>query len=1092
MNLEFSDGIQMAVDTNSSFEEEEVIALPISFAQQRLWFLDQLDPGSPVYNIPAAVRIDGSLDVRVLEQSFNALLERHEILRTTFAVVDDQPVQVVATVQPFTLLLEDLQSCPPSEQEALVQQRMHLAAVQPFDLQQGPPWHVRVFRLATRAHILFLNMHHIIADGWSIGILWRELGVLYTSLLAGRPATLPELPIQYADYAIWQRKWLTGERFDQQMEYWRQQLAGVPLSLDLPTDRVRPPLQAFHGSLYDFLLPSTLVTRLETLSEREGVTLFMTLLAVFQTLLYRYTGQNDVLVGTPVAGRTRAEVENLIGFFVNTLVLRGDLAGNPRFSEVLRQMRDVCLEAYTHQDIPFEKLVDELQVPHNPAFSPLVQVVLALQNTPMPPFEFADLTLHPTRIDNGTAKFDLTLYLQQSEQGLLGTVEYNVDLFEAETIERLVAHLHMLLEGVLANPGQRIDDLPLLTESERKRVLIEWNDTTVAYPRERCVQELIEAQAAQAPHAAAVVFEGKLLTYNELNRRANQLAHYLRQMGVGPDVPVALCLERSLEMLIGILGILKAGGAYVPLDPGYPAERLGYMLEDCQAPVLLIQQRLEGRFIEKQCRVIYLDTDWDEIAAQSEANLPHTIQGDHLAYIIYTSGSTGRPKGVMVRQRGLLNLCFGLRAFFDDPAVHNVALITSISFDISVNQIFPTLIFGRTLHIISDALKHDGRTLIEYLLKQSIHLLDAVPSYLNAVLTDMQAEPVTSTLRYILIGGEKLERRLLEKSFVQLGTEVTIVNIYGLTEITDINSLAAITCEDSRRPITIGRPLQNNRLYILNSCYQLQPLGVIGEVCIAGESLARGYWNRPDLTAEKFTVCPFGDGEVMCRTGDVGRWLPDGTIELLGRRDQQVKVRGFRIEPGEIEHLLARHPGVRESVVIVREDQPGDQRLVAYTVPFPGEMPSSQELRQYLQLLLPGYMVPIVVLMTELPHTPNGKIDRKALPVPQSVDTDAGASFIAPGTSTEIALAAIWREILGVERVGVEDSFFDLGGHSLLATRMAMQIHRKVGIEIPLRRLFETPTIRELAHYVEIVRQVEAASQISQTTSAFEGEEGEI
>lgn len=1091
MNLPFSGRPQMAVNAAIDWEEE-VIALPVSFAQQRLWFLNQLDPGSPVYNIPAAIHIEGELDVKVLEQSFNALIERHEILRTTFAVVDDEPVQVVSSAQPFTLPLEDLQHYPSSEQKAVVQQRMYLASTRPFNLQQGPLLSARLFRLAEKKHILFLNIHHIIADGWSIGILWHELGVLYTSLLTGGPSPLSDLPIQYADYAVWQRKWLTGERLARLTEYWRRQLAGAPVSLDLPTDWVRPPTQTFRGSLYNFSLPSALVTQLEALSAREGVTLFMTLLAVYQTLLYRYSGQDDVLVGTPVAGRTRSRVEDLIGFFVNILALRGDLAGNPCFSEVLRRTREVCLGAYAHQDMPFEKLVDELQVPRNPGLSPLVQVVLALQNTPMPPIEFAGLTLHPIRIDNGTAKFDLMLNLQQSDQGLLGTVEYNTDLFEEATIGRMMAHLQMLLEGIVANPEQRIDDLPLLTEREREQVVAEWNDTTAVYPREGCVHELIEVQAARTPDVAAVVFEGKQLTYKELNQQANQLAHYLRHLGVGPDVPVALCLKRSLEMLIGILGVLKAGGAYVPLDPSYPAERLRYMLEDCGAPVLLMQRELESQahFMEKQCKIVYLDADRDEIARQSEANLPRKVLGDNLAYIIYTSGSTGRPKGVMVRQRGLLNLCFGLRAFFEDLSVQNVALITSISFDISVNQIFPALIFGRTLHIISEAVKYDGRMLMEYVINRHIHLLDAVPSYLNAVLTDLQTERVTCALRYILVGGEKLERWLLDKAFRQLGKEVVIVNVYGLTEITDLNSLAILANGDTKGPVTIGRPLPNNRLYILNRRNQLQPPGVMGEVCIAGESLSRGYWRRPDLTAEKFVPCPFGEGEVMCRTGDIGRWLPDGTIELLGRADHQVKVRGFRIELGEIEQLLDRHPGVRESVAIVREDRPGDQRLVAYVVPLPGEKLSSREVRQYLQILLPGYMVPAVVVLAELPHTPNGKVDRKALPVPGS--TEVEALSVAPRTSTEMALAAIWKELLGVSQVGIEDSFFDLGGHSLLVTRMAAQIHRNVGVEIPLRRLFETPTIGELAHYIETVRQLGAASHISQTAATFEDEEGII
>lgn len=1066
---------------------EEALVLPVSFAQQRLWFLHQLEPDNCAYNMPVAVRISGALNSALLEQSLNMLIERHEILRTAFLVVDNQPSQVVVANVPFQLKIEDMPGGVLGDQEDLVQRRMREEASIPFDLRRVLLMRVHLFRLAQEMHMLLLIVHHIIADGWSMHLLLSELGELYTALLVRRAEKPSTGSIQYGDFAVWQRKWLAGARLEQHIAYWSQQLAGATTSLDLPVDRPRSSMQSFRGALYTFLLPQRLTRRLETWSEQEGVTLFMTLLAGFQAFLYRYTGQKDLIVGTPVAGRTRVETEKVVGCFVNLLALRCNLAGNPRFRALVQHVRETCLEAYAHQEVPFEKLVDELQVQRDPARPPLVQVVLAFQNMPTAPLTFAGLTLQPVRIDSHAAKFDFLLDAEPGEQGLAGTVEYNSDLFNEATIASMMRQLQTLLEGIMTDPDGRIDDFSLLTRQESEHIQIECNPGAADYPRETPLQKLFEIQVELHPDTPAVVCGADTLTYRELNMRANQLAHYLLALGIGPDVPVALFLERSVDVLIGIMGILKAGGAYVPLDPAYPVERLRSMLEDSGSPVVLLHYQMRGRLPEHPARRVYLDTEWEQISAYSMANPPCYSSTDHLAYLIYTSGSTGYPKGVMVTQHGVLNLCYGFRGLFEDTRVRNVALITSVSFDISVNQMFPTLLFGKTLHIIQDAIKYNRKAFVQYVMQRHIHLFDAVPSYLNVLVGELEGEHIAHELCYILAGGEKLEQRLVQAIFQQFGTDVSVINMYGLTETTDINALMLITHNERDRAVTVGHPLQNNRIYIVNRRDQLQPIGVVGEVCIAGESLARGYWRRPDLSAEVFVPCPFEKGAMMCRTGDLGRWLSDGTIELQGRIDHQVKVRGFRIEPGEIETLLNRHMAVRESVVIVREDRPGDQRLIAYVVLKAEKSFPASELRRYLQQHVPDYMLPVVVLLADLPRTPNGKIQRKGLPVPEVSASETG--YCAPGTKLEEALGHIWQDLLGVERIGIDDSFFEFGGHSLLATRLMMQIHREMDIEVPLRRLFETPTIRYLARYIEMARRL-AALALSGPSSMSDEEEG--
>jgi len=1064
--------------------EEEVVVLPASSAQQRLWFLEQLDPGNTAYIMPGAVRISGPVDVAALRRCLEALIERHETLRTALTVIDNEPVQVIVTRAALPWAYSDLRTEDPARREAVLQERMRLAISTPFDLQEAPLLRAHVFCVDDQTYVLVMALHHSIADGWSLNILLRELAVLYVD----GPAALTDLPIQFGDYVIWQQKVLAGPRLERQLAYWRQQLADAPTSLGLPTDRPRPLAQTFSGALYQFTLPQLLTQLLHAWAAQHDCTVFMGLLATFQTLLYRYSGQTDLIVGTPVAGRSRLETEGLVGCFVNLLALRGDLSGNPSFQTLVQRVRTSCLAAFAHQDVPFERLVEELSLARDPSRPPLVQVVLVLQNA-LPPVVFGQLAVQPMRIDNGAAKFDLLLELTPEQDWLTGTVEYNTDLFDEATIVQMMAHWQIILTAMVHDPTARIDDVAMLTALEERRVLYEWNYSAADYPRGALLQELFEVQAARQPEALAAVCEAQQISYGALNARANQLAHHLRQFGIGPDVPVALCLERSLGMLVAILGVLKAGGAYVPLDPEYPTERLRYMLNDSQAPVLLISQHLRNRLPEADARVIYLDSHWDTIRQQSVENPTLISSSEHLAYIIYTSGSTGRPKGVMVTQGGVVNLCFGLQTLFDDPQVRDTALIASFSFDISVNQIFPTLVFGKTLHVIPNAIKHESRSLVRYVVRRQIQNIDAVPSHLNTVLTDMQPERVTSALRYLIVGGEKLERRLLDKVFQQLGPEVTLINIYGLTEISDVNATSTITYYDTRIPVTIGRPLQNNRIYIVNRRYQLQPAGVAGELCISGESLARGYWQRPELTAEKFVPCPFEDGALMCRTGDLGYWQPDGTIVLLGRLDTQIKVRGFRIEVGEIEALIDNHPAVRESVVVMREDRPDDQRLVAYVIPRGDEPLVSSELQRYLATYLPTFMLPMIVQLAEMPHTPSGKVDRKRLPPPEAQD-GVPIAYTPPRTPTEAALALIWQDVLGVDRVGVDDQFFERGGHSLLATRVMMRIKCEFGVQIPLRRIFEAPTIHHLAYYIEMARNLATNTQANHEPLPDENEEG--
>ncbi|BAY15303.1 amino acid adenylation domain-containing protein [Anabaenopsis circularis NIES-21] len=1032
--------------------------LPLAFAQIRLWFLAQLDPGSSTYNLSRALKLQGALNITALEQSLNEIISRHEVLRTSFTCVDEQPVQVINYDCSIKIPIINLQDLSAEAREIEVKKLLKQEAQTSFDLTTAPLLKTLLIQLAAQEYVLIFTIHHIIADGWSAGVIVRELAALYESFYNNKSSQLSELPIQYGDFAIWQRQWLQGEIFQQQMNYWKQQLSGSLPVLELPTDRPRSAIQTFAGRKQFFTISPTLTAALKTLSQQEGVTLFMTLLAAFQTLLYRYTGQEDILVGSPIANRNRKEIEELIGCFVNTIVLRANVAGNLSFRDLLKRVREVTLGAYSHQDLPFEQLVEELQPNRNLSYTPLFQVMFALQNAPMTELKLPGLSINIEEVDTETSRFDLTLFLTETHQGLMGVFEYNSDLFDAETITRIQGNFQTLLDGVVSNPEQNLVSLPILTPPEIQQLLAAQNNTQTDYPSV-CIHQLFEAQVEQTPDAVAVVFENEQLTYQELNQRANQLAHYLRKLGVGAEVLVGICVERSLEMIVGLLGILKAGGAYIPLDPAYPQERLGYMLADSQLSMLITQKSLLENLPPHQAQVVCLDEEWEKIAQQKTSNLTHELTPENLAYIIYTSGSTGKPKGVQIAHSAVVNFLTAMRQKPGLTPQDILLSVTTLSFDIAGLEIFLPLIVGAQTVIISRQIASDGVQLSEQLTATGATVMQATPATWRMLLA---AGWRGNKQLKILCGGEALDYTLAQQ-LQQRGKEVW--NLYGPTETTIWS--AAFLVKDS---VAIAHPIANTQFYILDAYNQLVPIGVTGELHIGGAGLARSYLHQPELTAQKFISNPFNldSAARLYKTGDLVRYRANGTIEFLGRIDNQVKLRGFRIELGEIEAVLNQHPDVQASVVIVREDEPGNQRLIAYVVPQPDETLVITELRQFLADKLPNYMLPAAfVTLAKLPLTPNGKIDRRALPTLETTITNLAAVFVAPRSTIEAAIAEIWQQVLGIAQVGINDNFFELGGHSLLATQVISRLRKILRIDLPLRALFASPTVAELATTIQ-------------------------
>ena len=1046
--------------------------LPLSFAQQRLWFIDQLEPGSSVYNFPAAVRLKGPLNVAALKKSLDEIVKRHEALRTTFAIVDGRPVQVIAPRLTLTLPIVDLRELPQPEREREVQRLATNEALRPFDLAEGPLVRTTVLRLGENEHVGLLTMHHIVSDGWSTGILIREMAVLYDAFCSDRPASLPELPIQYADFAHWQRHWLEGEVLETQLTYWKQQLLGAPPLLELPADHARPPLQTFRGAHQSILLTRTVGDGLKALSRQEGATLFMTLLAAFTILLHGYTNQDDLVVGTPTANRNRLEIEGLIGFFVNTLVLRTDLSDNPSFRDLLRRVREVCLGAYAHQDLPFERLVEELHPARDLSRNPLFQVMFVLQNASLQAVELPGLSLSPIEVDTSATHFDLTLHIVDTEQGLVGTLAYNTDLFEAVTITHMLGHFRTLLEAVVATPERCVSDLPLLTEGERQQLLLNWNDTTVDCPKDLCIHQLFEAQVERTPDAIAVVLEDRQLTYDELNRQANQLANHLRLLGVGPEVPVAICLKHSVEMVVGLLGILKAGGVYVPLDPAYPKERLAFMLEDAEVPVILTQGALLAGLPEHHAKVVCLDSDLEAITRKSAENPICLTKPENLAYVIYTSGSTGQPKGVLVSHASTAEHCLNVQRHYELDSSDRVLQFASMSFDLSLEQILPTLIVGARLVLMSTDVWHTTE-LHKRISEFGLTVLNISTGYwqeLTREWADLSELVPNIQPRVFIVGGDTMLPEFLDLWHRTPMSSIRLINAYGPTETT-ITATAFDIAPRLREPsalqrIPIGRPLANRATYILNKYGDPVPVGVPGELYIGGHCLARGYLKRPDLTAQNFVPDPFSSepGTRLYKTGDLARYLSDGNIEFLGRIDDQVKVRGFRIELGEIEAALRQHPAVRETVVLARENAPGEKHLVAYVVAQGESPPTASELRVFLKEKLPDYMMPAVfVPLAALPLMPNGKVNRSALPEPGRTRSEPGRAFVAPRNPLELQITSLWEEVLGIRPIGVTDNFFELGGHSLAAVRLFALIERRLGKKVPLATVFQGATVEHLA-----------------------------
>ncbi|MBZ5490384.1 MAG: amino acid adenylation domain-containing protein [Acidobacteriia bacterium] len=1056
---------------------EEVVFFPASFAQQRLWFIDQLIPGKATYNIPGALRIRGKLDVDVLEKALQEIARRHETLRTRFVAVRGEPQQVIEDQVNVRLQILDLTGIAGEEErEAEAMRLAREEAQQPFDLQQAPLMRGKLLWLGGLNHVLLFTMHHIISDAWSMGVLIGEVSVLYDVFSGGRSSPLPELPIQYADYTVWQRECLEGGMLERQLAYWKQQLAGVSM-LQLATDRPRPTSQSQRGTVCEFVIEVNVTSQLKKLAQEQGATLFMVLLAAFQALLCRYTCQYDIAVGTPIAGRSSSDTERLIGFFVNTLVLRVDLSGTPSFIELLQRVRKVTLEAYAHQDISFEKLVEVISPERNLGSTPLFQVMIGLQNAPQSDLRLGAAELQPfSNFDNGTSKFDLLLQLGEDGTGkLAAALQYNTDLFAAASIGRMIDHYRALLTSIVTNPSQSIDVLPLMAANERKQVIEEWNRTTVEFPRRKCLPGLIEEQAARTPEAMAVEYETVQLRYHELNARANQLAWRLKELGVGPETRVGVMVERSLEMVIGLLGVLKAGAAYVPLDPDYPPERLSYMFESSQVKVLLTQQRLRQQLSHVAGPVLVLDGAEEQrrITEQKTENPDVNLLPENLAYIIHTSGSTGRPKGVMNTHGGLLNRLLWMQEEYRLKSEDVVLQKTPFSFDVSVWEFFWPLMEGAKLVVARPGGHQDPGYLAALIEEQQITTLHFVPSML-AVFLDEERLKQCRSLRRVVCSGEVLPAELARRCLAGMPW-AELHNLYGPTEAAIDVTYWKCMAEDSHSSVPIGKPIANIRVYVVDEGMEAVPVGVPGELCLAGVGLARGYWDRGDLTAEMFV--PDGlsgrSGERLYRTGDLARWLEDGNLEFLGRADHQVKIRGFRVELGEIEAALEEHDSVRQAVVIAREDTTGEKRLVAYVVIEAVDNNNDQQstewlwmnsLREYLQAKLPEYMVPaLFVQLHEFELDFNGKIDRRALTAISTQTMRRDEAYVAPRTPQEKFLAELWADILRVERVGIHDNFFRLGGHSLSITQVIARIREALSLELPVQAMFEQPTIAALA-----------------------------
>ncbi|MBV9464063.1 MAG: amino acid adenylation domain-containing protein [Verrucomicrobiae bacterium] len=1043
---------------------------PLSFAQRRLWFLDQLQPGGHFYNIAESVRLKGHLQMRALERALEEIVRRHEVLRTSFPAVDGEPQVVVSENCSVPLPVIDLQSLSEVEREVQVRRHVMEHIRWGFDLSQGPLMKVKLLRVGEQDHRLLVNLHHIISDGWSSGVFFQELIAAYEAFAVGKASPLPALPIQYSDFSAWQQQSLQGDQFNRQLDYWKKQLSGV-VPLQLPLDKPRPAAQTFSGDQQTFVLPSRVVEAIGEICQRESVTLQMFCLAAFKVLLQRYSGQDDLVVGSPITNRTRVETENLIGFFVNTLVLRSDLSGDPTFLEVLRRIRETWLGAFANQDLPFEKVVEALNPERDPSQNPIFQVMFAFQGSSPSTKQLPGLSITRSMLHNRTAPFDLTVFFDETSEGLQVCLEYNTDLFNPATMVRMAGHFEMLVHSILENAELPASKLRILTKRELDDLDL-WNCTYTEYPRGKCVHELFAEQVAKTPEAVALIFEDQQMTYRQLDNWSNQVANFLQNQGVEPGAFIGLCLERSIEMVAAMLGVLKAGAAYVPLDPRYPKDRIAYLLADAEVHILLTQQRLISSLpANGQARIVRMDADGDEIHRVSNHPVRAKVSPDGLAYVMYTSGSTGIPKGVCIPHRGIVRLVKNTNYLEFGP--DDVFLqFAPAAFDASTFEIWGPLLNGGRIVLYAEhlsSLEDFGETL-------SRHGVNTL--WLTAGLFHQIVEEkidVLKPIRRLLAGGDVLSVPHVRKVLKEIpGCE--LINGYGPTECTTFSACCRLTDESQiGDSVPIGRPISNTTIHILDRSLNPVPVGIPGEIYIGGDGLAREYLNSPELTEAKFVADPFsparGDadpripsrsGARLYRSGDLARYLPDGRIEFLGRIDNQVKIRGFRIEPGEIEAVLARHPDLREAMVISGKDSFGNKRLIAYVVPRDIKTFDLGGPRRYAKEQLPDYMVPAAfVALESFPLNPNGKVDRRALPPPEP--TAAGESYVAPRNEIEARLASIWSEALGIQRIGVQDNFFELGGHSLLAVRVFSQIKKQLNRYLPLTAIFQAPTIEQIA-----------------------------
>jgi len=1049
---------------------------PLSFSQQRLWFLEQLNPGGPLYNISGIIQLKGRLNVEALGQSLQEIVRRHESLRTVFEAHDGLAIAVVRPAVRLPFPTADLSRLPGQARERQLLRLANEHARLGFNLASGPLLRVELLRLTETDHACAITIHHLISDGWSIGALIQELGTLYESFIEGRTSPLKELTVQYADFAHWQRRWFEEDLLKSQLAYWREYLGAAPGVLPLPTDRLAPAIQSYTGAIESFAIPAHLSEAIKALSSQEGVTLFMASLAVFQSLLYKYTGEDDIIIGTPIAGRRHAEIEGLIGCFVNTLVLRANFAKNPTFKQLLAQVREDSLEAYAHQDLPFEQLVEALRPERDLSGTPVAQVMFILQNAPIPAITFPGMRLSAHEVHTGTAKFSLTLAIAEADQGLKGSVEYKTDLFNVTTIRRLGEHYRHLLEEIIMAPGARMSRLALLTEVEQAQLLVEWNDTARDLLLDESFPQAFERRVSSCPDVIAVVFEDEHLSYRELNRRSNQLAHHLWGLGVTPEARVGICMKRSLEMVVGLLGILKAGGAYVPLDPSYPRERLAWQVMDARLAGIVTEHGVGEGLLDNGIHEVKLDLDWASIGRQDEENPWPQLRGSNLAYVIFTSGSTGKPKGVEIEHRALSNF---LRSMEREPGLSGrdvMIAVTTLSFDIAGYELMLPLLVGARVVVVSREAAGDGTRLMRILRESEPTVMQGTPATWRML---VEAGWEGGEGMKILCGGEAWGWDLA-KALQERGE--SLWNMYGPTETTIWSAVKAVGYEEEG-VMLVGGPIAGTQLYILDRDGMEAPVGIWGQLWIGGVGLSRGYSNRGELTGERFKPDPYSKvgGERLYQTGDLARYRWDGRIELLGRIDHQVKIRGYRIELGEVEEALSQHPDVMRTVVTAQRDGNGEKRLVAYIVRAEGAALERRELREYMRERLPDYMAPpAYVFVTALPLTPNGKVDRLALSALDQASTDLEGAHVAPRNQVERELAAIWSTLLGVEKIGVYDNFFELGGHSLLVTQMLSRLRETFQVELTAPQIFEAPSICGIS--ISIARR--QAMQIDEKTLA--------